>query len=88
MADVTSPLHSFSEQFRMVQIESSRNLSVTAFHEKAGRRQVDLFLSLLDKFFSCRVSHCRHASIRTLEERIVSLGACWAFSSQPVLPPD
>src|SRR5437899_10547189 len=30
--------------------------------------------------------HCRHASIRTLEERFVSLGACWAFSFQPVLP--
>src|SRR5580704_7916649 len=30
--------------------------------------------------------HCRHASIRTLEERLVSLGACWAFSVQPVLP--
>src|SRR5579871_1858914 len=30
--------------------------------------------------------HCRHASIRTLEERFVSLGACWAFSVQPVLP--
>src|SRR5579862_1697782 len=29
---------------------------------------------------------CRHASIRTLEERFVSLGACWAFSFQPVLP--
>src|SRR5580693_1168639 len=32
--------------------------------------------------------HCRHASIRTLEERFVSLGACWAFSIQPVLPSD
>src|ERR1700688_840243 len=30
--------------------------------------------------------HCRHASIRTLEERFVSLGAYWAFSVQPVLP--
>ena len=30
--------------------------------------------------------HCRHASIRTLEERLVSLGACWAFSFQPMLP--
>ena len=30
----------------------------------------------------------RHASIRTLEERIVSLGARWAFSFQPVLPSD
>src|SRR5580692_3285835 len=29
--------------------------------------------------------HCRHASIRTLEERFVSLGAHWAFSFQPVL---
>ena len=29
---------------------------------------------------------CRHASIRTLEERFISLGACWAFSFQPVLP--
>jgi hypothetical protein len=28
---------------------------------------------------------CRHASIRTLEERFGSLGACWAFSVQPVL---
>jgi len=39
-------------------------------------------------FFLSPSSHCRHASIRTLEERIVSLGACWAFSVQPVLPPD
>ena len=38
-----------------------------------------------DKVFSCRVSHCRHASIRTLKERIVSLGARWAFSIQPAL---
>jgi len=39
-------------------------------------------------FFLSPSSHCRHASIRTLDERIVSLGACWAFSVQPVLPPD
>ena len=32
--------------------------------------------------------HCRHASIRTLEERLVSLGAHWAFSFQPVLLSD
>src|SRR5882724_5003289 len=31
--------------------------------------------------------HCRHPSIRTLGERF-SLGASWAFSFQPVLPPD
>jgi hypothetical protein len=36
-------------------------------------------------FFS-PVRRCRHASIRTLEERLVSLGACWASSIQPVLP--
>jgi hypothetical protein len=39
-------------------------------------------------FFSLPSGHCRHASIRTLEERFVSLGACWAFSFQPVLPSD
>jgi hypothetical protein len=39
-------------------------------------------------FFSLPSGHCRHASIRTLEERIISLGACWAFSFQPVLPSD
>ena len=32
---------------------------------------------------------CRHPSIRTLDERfLVSLGASWVFSFQPVLPPD
>jgi len=40
---------------------------------------------LLDKFFLLPSNHGRHASIRTLEERLVSLGACWAFSFQPVL---
>ena len=60
-----------------------------AFHEKAGRSQVDSSLASLNKVFSFLPSgHCRHASIRTLEERFVSLGACWAFSFQPVLPSD
>ena len=46
-----------------------------------------LFFAWLNMFFSFPPSgHCRHASIRTLEERFVSLGACWAFSFQPVLP--
>ena len=40
-----------------------------AFHEKAGRSQVKLFPFLFDKVFSPPSSHCRHASIRTLEER-------------------
>ena len=39
-------------------------------------------------FFPFARRRCRHASIRTLEERLVSLGACWAFSIQPVLPSD
>ena len=43
----------------------------------------------LDKLFLLPPrGRCRHASIRTLEERFVPLGACWAFSYQPVLPSD
>src|ERR1700687_3477559 len=38
------------------------------------------------RFFFPPSGRWRHASIRTLEERFVSLGACWAFSVQPVLP--
>ena len=60
-------------------------MSDNAFHEKAGRSQVSSLFVLQDKVFSRRVSHCRHASIRTLEERFFSLGAHWAFSFQPVL---
>jgi hypothetical protein len=60
-----------------------------AFHEKAGRSQVGSFVFSLDKVFLFPPSgHCRHASIRTLEERFIALGACWAFSFQPVLPSD
>jgi hypothetical protein len=39
------------------------------------------------RFFSGRVSHCRHPSIRTLVSDVGSLGASWAFSFQPVLLP-
>ena len=60
-------------------------LSEIAFHEKAGRSQVDFFAGW--NIVSLPPSgHCRHASIRTLKERFISLGACWAFSVQPVLP--
>jgi len=66
-----------------------------AFHEKAGRSQWHCLFEACSSFFFCdRVIspkpgiRCRHASIRTLEERIISLGACWAFSLQPVLPSD
>ena len=58
-----------------------------AFHEKAGRSQVDPSLAWLNKVcFSRRVATVALASIRTLEERFISLGACLAFSFQPVLP--
>ena len=56
-----------------------------AFHEKAGRSQVDSWF-FMDTVFFTPSGHCRHASIRTLKERFVSLGACWAFSFQLVLP--
>jgi len=52
-------------------------LSAMAFHEKAGRSQVGSSVFSFGKFsLFPPSSHCRHASIRTLEERFVSLGAC------------
>ena len=51
-----------------------------------GVKSILLWLGSTSFFFFPPSGHCRHASIRTLEERIVSLGACWAFSFQPVLP--
>ena len=41
-------------------------LSVIAFHEKAGRSQVDSVVLVLDKVFSPPSYYCRHPSIRTL----------------------
>jgi hypothetical protein len=76
----------------------NRVLSVMAFHEKAGRSQVGSFVFSLDRFFLFPPSsHCRHASIRTLEERLVRsvqigrsrysrcchlIGALWFCSSR------
>ena len=71
--------------------EHKAHACVMAFHEKAGGSQgnsgfiVSSWFFYADKVLLPPSSRCRHASIRTLEERIVSLGACWAFSSQPVL---
>ena len=64
------------------------SMSEIAFHEKAGRSQVVLLFFRRTRFFSGRVSRCRHPSIRTLVSDLGSLGASWAFSFQPVLPPD
>ena len=41
-----------------------------AFHEKAGRSQVDSVLALWNMVFLPPSGHSRHASIRTLEERL------------------
>jgi hypothetical protein len=43
-------------------------MSEIAFHEKAGRSQVS---SLFKTVYLLPSDHCRHASIRTLEERFV-----------------
>ncbi len=45
-------------------------MSDNAFNEKAGLSQVGSFVFSLDKVCSGRVSHCRHPSIRTLDERL------------------
>src|SRR5271167_3469886 len=64
-----------------------RSKRVNAFHEKAGRESSGFFANFIEPgFHSPPSGRCRHASIRTLEERFISLGACWAFSVQPVLP--
>jgi hypothetical protein len=44
------------------------SMSVTAFHEKAGRSQGD-FLGSWNIVVLPAEGHCRHASIRTLDER-------------------
>ena len=63
-------------------------MSEIAFHEKAGRSQVHSGFILLDLFFSLGpppLSPCFHTHSRGA---MVSLGASWAFSFQPVLPSD
>ena len=46
-----------------------RDLSVIAFHEKAGRSQVDCSCLFITSFPQPS-RHCRHPSIRTLDERL------------------
>ena len=55
----------------MLKIPDTGVLSTIAFHEKAGQSQVSSWLFLLGKLFLPPSSHCRHASIRTLEERFL-----------------
>jgi hypothetical protein len=65
---------------------AKRNLSEMAFHEKSGRSQVNSGFILWDKLLSVcppPLSPCFHPHAHGA---IRSLGACWAFSFQPVLP--
>jgi hypothetical protein len=68
--------------------EEKGQACANAFHEKAGRSQVDSRLASLNNVFSPaeqQLSPCFHSHSRGA---MVSLGACWAFSVQPVLQPD
>src|SRR5436853_7891333 len=61
-------------------------MSVIAFHEKAGRSQVGSFVFFIRQGFS----PAELATVAMLPSALCvsdhSLGACWAFSLQPVLP--
>ena len=58
-----------------------------AFHEKAGRSQVDSSLAWLNKVcFSRRVATVAMLPFALSRSDFISLGAGWAFSLQPVLP--
>ena len=56
MSAIALIFRSLDKRFDVKRIESSRNLSVNAFHEKAGWSQVNLLAVLLNKFFSRRVA--------------------------------
>jgi hypothetical protein len=60
-----------SDEWRNIAISliDQRSKRVMAFHEKAGRSQVGCSIFSLGKVFLLPSGHCRHASIRTLEER-------------------
>jgi hypothetical protein len=59
-------------------------MSVIAFHEKAGRSQVEPWFFHKHVFLFRRVASVAMLP-SALSERFVSLGAHWAFSFQPVL---
>src|SRR5215475_12574863 len=65
-----------------------KNMSANAFHEKAGRSQEDSVCFSLDKGFSPAESPLTPSFHPHSRGAIWSLGASWAFSFQPVLPPD
>jgi len=57
-----------------------------AFHEKAGRSQVGSFLFFIEELSLCRVAAVAMLPFALSRSDSFSLGACWAFSLQPVLP--
>jgi hypothetical protein len=71
-------------------LAGAKRLGAALVRTPSMRRPVGvkwILLSICETTFVLPPSgHCRHASIRTLEERFSSLGACWAFLIQPVLP--
>jgi len=64
------------------------SMSDNAFHEKAGRSQVDWFLILLEIVSPAELATVAMLPSALSRSESFSLGACWAFSFQPVLPPD
>jgi hypothetical protein len=63
-------------------------MSDNAFHEKAGRSQVDSFLILLEMVSPAELATVAMLPSALSRSESFSLRACWAFSFQPVLPPD
>jgi hypothetical protein len=77
---------SYEDFLAEVETRKFGTLSVMAFHEKAGRSQVESSpISIPKQGFPSPSRHCCHPSVRTLDERS-ALGASWVFSFQPVLP--
>jgi hypothetical protein len=68
--------------------EQTAQACVIAFHEKAGRSQVDSLIFSVDKVFSRRVAADAILPSALSMSDVISLGASWAFSLQPVLLPD
>ena len=61
---------------------------VTSSHEEGRWESSGFVLMPVGHVFLRPSEPCRHPSLRTLESDFGSLGAGWAFSIQPVLPPD
>jgi len=63
-------------------------MSEIAFHEKAGRSQVEFFILRATLSLFCPLAADAMLPFALFVSDSFSLGAGWAFSLQPVLPPD